>query len=259
MTSGVEPQILTSPNGPTQGPAASTLALGAPDAIRADCFWNSPERPGSGQLVSSREEKVQLAQDWKINSGPSWLQVTDSTIRAGRAVAEPGEAALGIRNDVLAARGASYLPLEEWLPAIDQQQQARGWDDDQIDQVLRAAVKAFHAEQALAEEKLLPPGEHVRTLYAYDFAAAAHLINAGARAGFSDPQSVVAMIDALGANAAAMYSSWPSFGAAYVLGHSMIEGGYPSDRVFRKAADTVTLLLSSPASPWTNVPFPAAR
>ncbi len=259
MTSGVEPQILTSPNGPTHGLAASTLALGAPEAIRAGTFWNSPERPDTGRLVASREEKIELARDWKITSSESWLEVTDKTLRAASAVAEPGEEALNIRHHLLVERAASYLSLDEWLPAVDAQQQVRGWDDERTDAVLRAAVKAFHAEQALAEEGLLPPGEYVRSLFAYDFAAAAHLINTGARAGFSDPKTVNAMIDALGANAAAMYPSWPSFGAAYVLAHSMFDGGYPSDQVFRKAADITKLLLSSTASPWTNIPYPAGR
>lgn len=258
MTAGFEPAILTSPSGPTHGPAASVLALGAPGALTAQVFWNSPERPGAapGVVDATVDERLAATRRWQITSAESWLHVTDRFIRGEHIRSRPAETALDVRDAVLEENGAAYLSVGDWIDAVDEQGRRAGWDEARTALVLRLAVKAFHAEQQLAEDGLLPAGRRVVTMFAYDLAHAAYLIHAGARLGYSDPQTVQQMHQALAHNASAVYTSWQDYAAAYVLGHSLLEGGYPSDEVYRSAAATAKLLLSSPLSPWTNIGFP---
>lgn len=260
MNSGLETHPLSHPGGPVHGPHAETLALGAPEAVRLGLFWNWPERPGvpPGTLDATGEEQRALIDRWKITSRDSWLQVTDSAIRGLRVKSEPGEVALDVRDEVLETSGAAYLGLEDWLPAIGAHGERNGWNEEQTDLMLRSAVKVYHAEQALAEVGLLPPGQRVVTMFAYDLAHATYLTQAGMRVGYSDPHTAQQMLAALAHNAGSVFDSWASFGASYVLGCSVIEGGYPTDDVYRRAAEAVRTLLSSPQSPWTNIPLPRA-
>lgn len=258
MTAGFEPQILTSPTGPTHGPATSVLAMGAPGALGANVFWNVPERPGAapGVVDATVEERLALTRRWQITSAESWLQVTDRFIRAEHIRNQPAEIALDIRDAVLEQRTAAYLSIDDWLTAVDTHAQQHNWQHEAADTVMRLTVKIFHAEQQLATDGLLPAGRRVVTMFAYDLTHAAYLIQAGARCGYTDPQTVAQMLEALAHNASAIYTDWADFAAAFVLGHSALEGGYPRDEVYRSALATAQLLLSSPVSPWTNVPFP---
>ena len=258
MTAGFGPHILTSPNGPTHGPHAAVLALGAPRALPFGVYWNSPERPGAapGVVTASVEEKLALARDWAVGSADSWLAVTDRMIRGEHIKAHPGELALDVRDEVLERTESAYLDIDDWLRAVHEHRTRAGWDDDRTDVVMRMAVKAFHAEQQIAADGLLPAGRRVVTMFAHDLATAAYLTQAGARSGFANPTTVAAMIDAIGHNAAGVFDSWESFGASYVMASTMLYGGYPVDEPYTSAASAVRLLLTDRTSPWPHVPFP---
>jgi len=282
MTSGFDPPILTSSNGPTHGPRASVLAMSAPIASGLRLHWNSPERPGGGIDVTV-EEKLHISRRWQITSADSWLHVTDSLIRGEHIRATPGELALDIRDELLEGTGAAYLDLDGWVaavyahatsnedqsdvsivlhpPAVDPgitDAERASWTDEQTDLVVRQAVKSFHVEQQLATDGLLPPGERIVTMFAHDLANAAYLVYAGARLGYANPTTAEQMLDALGHNASNVdaFQTWAQFGAAYVAASSVLYGGYPTDAHYIDAAGTVRTLLSSPMSPWTNIGFP---
>nr|WP_221247643.1 DUF1266 domain-containing protein [Gordonia humi] len=249
---------MTSPNGPTRGPHASVLALGAPLALGQNVFWNSPERPGAapGTVDASVEEKLALTRRWQITSTDSWLSVTDRMIRGEHIRAHAAEAALDVRDEVLESSSSAYLDIDDWLRATSTHAERNGWDDDHTDLVMRLAVKAFHAEQQLAADDMLPAGQRVVTMFAHDLATAAYLTQAGARMGYADPATVNQMIDAIGHNAAGVFSSWASFAASYAMASTMLYGGYPVDEPYTGAVSAVRLLLSDPMSPWTNIGFP---
>lgn len=258
MTPGFASPILTSPNGPTHGPYAAVLALGAPLALGLGVYWNSPERPGAavGVVEASVEEKLSLARRWQINSASSWLSVTDRMIRGEHIRGKAAESALDRRDEVLERIDAAYLDIDDWLGAISEHAEQSGWDAEQTDLVMRLAVKAFHAEQQLAADDMLPAGERVVTMFAHDLAIAAYLTQAGARMGYADPATVAQMVDAIGHNASGVFSSWESFAASYVMGSSMLYGGYPVDEPYTGAVAAMRLLTTDRLSPWTNVPFP---
>ncbi len=258
MNPGPSPQVLISPAGPAHGPHAAALALGAPEAIRQGLYWNWPERPGTapGTLDATTEERLAMARRWKINSSRSWLQVTEAMIRGLRINDEPAEIALDVRDEELERSGAAELGLEDWLPAISAHAVRQQWSAEYTDLVLRSAVKTFHAEQQLVRDGLLPAGRRVVTVFAHDLVHATYLTQAGMRTGYADPGTAAQLLAALAPAAGTVYASWADFGAAHVLGCSVIDGGYPGDDVYRAAADTVALLLTSPVSPWTNIPLP---
>ncbi|GAC80005.1 Protein of unknown function [Gordonia malaquae] len=257
MTSGFDPPILTSSNGPTHGPRASVLAMSAPITSGLRLHWNSPERPGGGIDVTV-EEKLHISRRWQITSADSWLHVTDSLIRGEHIRATPGELALDIRDELLEGTGAAYLDLDGWVAAVYAHGEQSSWTDEQTDLVVRQAVKSFHVEQQLATDGLLPPGERIVTMFAHDLANAAYLVYAGARLGYANPTTAEQMLDALGHNASNVdaFQTWAQFGAAYVAASSVLYGGYPTDAHYIDAAGTVRTLLSSPMSPWTNIGFP---
>ncbi|WP_026919621.1 DUF1266 domain-containing protein [Gordonia shandongensis] len=257
MTSGFDVPILTSPHGPAHGPQASVLAMSAPIAARLGLHWNSPEIPGGGVTVTV-EEKLTLAREWQINSADSWLHATDRLIRGERIRSMPAETALDIRDEELEKRGDAYLDLDDWVAAVYAHGERSGWTEEDTDLVVRLAVKSYYVEEQLAGDGLLPAGERLVTLFAHDLASAAYLVHAGARMGVADPATVAQMLDALGHNASGItsYPTWASFGAAYVAGSSILFGGYPTDSHYGDPARTVRSLLSSPVSPWTNIPFP---
>lgn len=257
MTSGFDAPIFTSPNGPTHGPQAAVLAMNAPITAMLGLFWNSPERPGGGLDVTV-EEKLNLARQWQINSSDSWLHVTDRMIRGDHIKAKPAEIALDIRDEELEKSGAAYLDLDSWVDAVQRYGERFGWSEDQVGLVIRLAVKTFYVEGQLATDGFLPAGERLVTLFAYDLASAAYLTYAGARAGYADANTITAMLDALGHNAASItsYPSWAAFGAAYIAASSILHGGYPTDSHYLDPARRVQQLLSNPMSPWTNIGFP---
>ncbi|WOC12719.1 DUF1266 domain-containing protein [Gordonia sp. MP11Mi] len=258
MTPGFGSPILTSPYGPTHGPYAAVLALGAPLALGLGVFWNSPERPGAPVRVveASVEEKLSLVRRWQINSAASWLTVTDQMIRGEHIRGQAGETALDVRDEVLERVDAAYLDIDDWLRAVSDRAERDGWIPDRIDLVMRLAVKAFHAEQQLAADEMLPAGERVVTMFAHDLATAAYLTQAGARMGYADPATVQQMIEAIGHNASAVFSSWRSFAASYAMASTMLYGGYPVDEPYTGPVAAMKLLTTDSLSPWTNVPFP---
>ena len=256
MTSGFGSVIHTSRNGPTHGPQASVLALGAPISLQRGLNWNHPERPGGG-IDSTVDEKLTLARDWQINSVDTWMNVTDRMIRGAHVQDKAAEKALDVRDAAIEQRGGgAYLDISDWLSAVDDHARQHQWTDEQVNVVSRMAVKAYYAEQQLAEDGLLPAGERVVTMFAYDLAHGTYLAHAGARMGFANPRTVAQMLDAIGHNAASLYPSWASFAAAYVLGSSVLYGGYPTDTFYTEPAAAVKTLLSDRMSPWTNIDFP---
>lgn len=246
--------IVTARSEPTTGPLAFGLACGAHNAVNLGVSWN--DLSGSG--FSKPELRQSLEEMWGVHGSQEWRQVLDRLLRAH--ADGSGDTAVRIRAQAMAESGREY-GLDAWRQLIDQAARAGQLRGQQVPAAMAAAERISRYESRFRADGMLPasgPTSAVRDLRAYDWGRAVNQARWGLRLGYCDRATAERAVLRAGQLCAEHYASWADLSVAFCLGRALLFDDEDFEMMYVAALrEPHRMLLSTPDSPWRQLPWPA--
>jgi hypothetical protein len=238
------------------------LACGAQLCVANGYAWNTTEHHGNGYSA----ELALVEKWWDVKVRDDWLQIQRRLL--DRNVGSSAwDGVLHSRNRLVDHFGGP-IDADQWCQydesALRQYVAQSGAPahpgaDPEIDEVVaargRLVARILRYEERFREDRLLAPGDYVRSTAAWDLGRASVMARWGRSTRFCTQAEMFDALRELGEEARRHYTSWEEFGLGYLLGRCIHFDDDTFGNWYTQARDIHQQLLSLEQSPWLSVPF----
>ncbi|MEV7421766.1 MULTISPECIES: DUF1266 domain-containing protein [unclassified Streptomyces] len=242
--------LLTHGGGPTHGPVAHGLAVGAHLAVHNSLFWN---QLGAAYL-DYETDIARLRDPWGVTHRAGYRRTLDS-LMATRLMGRAPESVLRTRLGLV--RRLKRAPTrQEWADGVTGALVQRGASAADLAEAEEWLRRVVDCEDRFRAEGFLAPDGRIDTLAAFDYGRAVNVVRLALGARYCDPAEAGQAVVRIGELARRAYGSWAEFSLGYGLARVIHYAGDEEAEITREESLAQhRILTQDPTSPYRNIPW----